>query len=119
MICFPMMMYNIGMNKLLISKYIKRKEKYEVMFELPNSQQFIDFVEFMNCRDLGLNVKNTEIETWCRFAYLTINRKELKQYLNIMFIDPYQDKIQMCLFQSTSFFHADKDMKDILIKTII
>jgi len=69
------------------------KEKYEVMFELPVNEEFVDFVEFNNLQDLGLNVWNMRIETCSRFAYITLNRKEMKQYLNIMLIDPYQDNI--------------------------
>ena len=51
---FPIMMYNIGLSKLLISKYIKLKNKYEIVHELPPDEQFVDFIEFNRLSNMGL-----------------------------------------------------------------
>ena len=75
MLSFPIMIHNIGLNKLLISKYVRLKEKYEVVFDLQPHEDFVDFVEFNDIKAVGLNIEKLRIETCSRFAYLTLDKK--------------------------------------------
>jgi len=76
---------------------------------------------------MGFNLKagGLKVETSIYFVYLTEERKSQKHgnkiFINIMFIDPYYDKIQISLFKSSSYFPKGKESKlnDEILKCIV
>ena len=113
------MMYNIGLQKLILQMFVC--EHNQMIYEIPNKEKFFGFIEFSNFLDLGFIPKGLAQEACSHFAFLTLNKSSQKILVNVMLIDPYYSDIQISLFQSSSFFYEKLGAKyyDIVLKSIM
>jgi hypothetical protein len=105
---FPIIMYNIGMKKMVIQNTMGSCKSF--IYELPKDETFIDFVEYKSFEDVGFYPMNMRIEMCSNFVFLTYNKNLKKTFVNVMLVDPYYYDVQFALFQSTKSFD-DKDYK--------
>ena len=87
--------------------------------ELPEDENFINFIEFNDLEDLGIEASDLKIETCSRFAFLTEDLHE-KMRINVLLVDPYHEESEICLFRSNMVFDIEgRNTRDIMMKNIV
>ena len=75
-----------------------------MIFELPSNYQFISFIKFNELDDLGYHTNHIKQSIYSTFAFITLNRKMNIMLVNVLLVDPYNDKIELLLQQSSCCF---------------
>jgi hypothetical protein len=117
---FPIFAYNIGLRKLIIQTCQGRQK--QLVYELPNEEFFVSFVEYRKFEDIGFYPGDLRIEMCSNFTFLTHNRDTNQMVVNFMLIDPYYYDVQIGIFKSTSSFEdpiKNKKHQDVMIKNVM
>lgn len=96
MCVFPIMLYNIGQNKLVIQSTLKNGSQY--IYNLPEEEVFVDHIEFSKLVDVGFYPGSLKIEASSRFAFLTQNKQKRQFIVNFLLVDPFYGQPQIALF---------------------
>ena len=102
----------------MIQTYLEKGTR--MIYNIAENENFVDFIEFNKLKDLGFHVKGLRIEACSRFAFLTLNKKSQRMFVNVLFVDPYYTDTEICLFKSKkSFIFDSANTKDVIVKSIM
>ena len=102
----------------MIQTYLEKGTR--MIYNIGENENFVDFIEFNNLTDLGFNVKGLRIEACSRFAFLTLNKKSQRMFVNVLFVDPYYTDTEICVFKSKKcFIFESSETKDVIVKSIM
>ena len=91
-----------------------------MIYNLPESESFVDFIEYNRLKDLGFNEKGLKIEACTVFAFLTNDKIFQRLFINILLVDPYYDQTQICLYKSKKcFIFKSPETRDIVLKSVM
>jgi hypothetical protein len=71
---YPMFLYNIGSNKLVLQNTLSGGKQY--IIRLGINETFLDHIEYNKLKDIGFYPNGINIEAASRFAFLTFDKKE-------------------------------------------
>jgi len=116
---FPVVVYNLGLKKILIQSCIGVRK--QLVYELPSNQSFVNFIEFNNLDDIGFYPGNLRIQCCSVFAFLTQSTTSQNMNVNLLIVDPYYSDIQIAIFKSTKLISlpTHKKYQDIVIKSVM
>lgn len=100
------MIYNIGLNKLVIQNTLPNGKQY--IHNFPSHETFIDHVQFRKLSDIGFYPGNLSIEASSRFAFLTYDKRKKEYIVNFLAVDPYYGETQFAIFKSTKRVDLDE-----------
>ena len=86
---FPFFVNNVGMSKLIIKN--KLKGGFSMVYEIPETERFVNFAEFNAFEDLGFDPRKLRIEMCTNIVFLTQALKDDTLIVNIFLIDPYYE----------------------------
>ena len=93
---FPIMMYNIGLQKIVIQLFIGQGN--QMIYEIPPTERFVNFIDFNTFHDIGFCPNGLRIEACSKVAFLTYDKQYKRRFVNLILIDPFFDDVQMSLF---------------------
>ena len=115
---YPIFAYNLGLKKLMIQN--TQEENRNFIYELPEQETFVSFIEYKKFEDIGFYPSNLKIEMCSNFVFLS--KQGSHTFVNVLLVDPYHTPVQFAILQSLWSFDSETGLdmhKDTIIKSLM
>lgn len=89
---FPILAYNIGMNRLVIQNTLGKGTSFIYWISEKQEEKFFGFVEYIDLNQMGFDPSQFHIEASSQIVFLTQDIRSGRVFINIMFVDPYYEQ---------------------------
>jgi hypothetical protein len=89
---FPVLCYNVGLNKIIAHNTLQDGKQYVI--EIQKDETFVNFIDFIKLEDIGFYPGKLRMEACSRIAFITLDQKD--KYcpvyrMNFLLVDPYYE----------------------------